>query len=263
MKKILLYILLFCFSTSSAQVFPGDIIITEFMADPSVVTDANGEWIEIFNTTNNTIDISGFYLSDGGADTTQLISATPLLIAPASYFVLGVNGDISINGGVSVNYVLSGYTVNNSSSSIILTDSLFNIIDETNYSLTSFGVSTNLDPFFFDAISNDDPDSWCDGTLPYGSGDLGTPGGNNVSCTTIGIESAVAETFSIVKQNETVILVANQPAQLYIYETSGRKIAHYEFQAGNHQVDLSSLNKGCYLFYVQAAEKHITRKFIR
>ena len=38
---------------------PGDIVINEIIPDPSAVSDANGEWFEVANTTAGAIDIDG------------------------------------------------------------------------------------------------------------------------------------------------------------------------------------------------------------
>lgn len=44
------------------------------------------------------------------------------------------------------------------------------------------GASLQLDPGRWDITANDAADSWCASTVPYGDGDLGTPGSTNASC---------------------------------------------------------------------------------
>ncbi len=57
-------------SPASSPISFMDIVINEIVADndsTSAITDSNGEyddWIEIYNNTNTTIELSGFYLSD-------------------------------------------------------------------------------------------------------------------------------------------------------------------------------------------------------
>jgi len=80
----------------------GDIIITEIMQNPSTVADTNGEWFELYNTTDSAIDLDGWVIKDDGTNT-HTISGT--LVVPAKEFkVLGIKSDVSINGGVSINY---------------------------------------------------------------------------------------------------------------------------------------------------------------
>ncbi|MEP7264524.1 MAG: lamin tail domain-containing protein [Bacteroidota bacterium] len=247
-------------------VFPGDLLITEFMADPVAVTDANGEWIEIYNTSNISIDIAGFYLSDGGADTIQIVSAVPLMIPPGGYFVLGQNSDITINGGVSVNYVFGGFTVNNATSSIILTDSLFNVIDEMSYSATVPGKSTSLDPFFYDAISNDNPLNWCSATVVYGAGDFGTPGAVNPSCGVSSVTEVGSEyPFAIYNTlSKSINVKSDGKYALSITDASGKCVASFTNEnKGNSTFDLSILEEGCYIYQVITGKNFIAGKFIK
>jgi hypothetical protein len=247
----------------AAQVFPGDLIITEFMADPVAVTDANGEWIEVFNTSNNSIDINGFYLSDGGADTIQIYSASPLIIPPNGFFIFGQNSDITLNGGVSVNYVFGGYTVNNAGSAVILTDSMFNVIDEISYTATTAGKSTSLDPFYFDATSNDDEDNWCDAINTYGSGDFGTPGSNNPVCGTASVNEHISgvELIYFDNGNQELNISLSSAMQLAVYDATGRNIFNEIISSGKQQLHLPGMKEGVYLYALSSSEKVISGKF--
>ncbi|HIA04535.1 MAG TPA: lamin tail domain-containing protein, partial [Myxococcales bacterium] len=46
----------------------GDLVITEVMFNPVQVIDSKGEWIELYNTTNKSIDLRGLTLQDAGTD---------------------------------------------------------------------------------------------------------------------------------------------------------------------------------------------------
>ncbi|MEM8559017.1 MAG: lamin tail domain-containing protein [Bacteroidota bacterium] len=99
---------------------PGDLVITEFMADPSVVTDGNGEYIEIHNTTGSSIDLNGFVITDDGSNTHTIGSSVTV---PASGFaVLCRNSTTATNGGVTCDYQYTGFTLNNGSDAINLSD---------------------------------------------------------------------------------------------------------------------------------------------
>ncbi|MCF8338331.1 MAG: lamin tail domain-containing protein [Bacteroidales bacterium] len=73
----------------------GDILITEYMADPTDVTDSNGEYFELYNTTGSNIDIDGWIIKDDGSDSFD-ISGT--LVIPAYDFIVIGKGDGTYNG---------------------------------------------------------------------------------------------------------------------------------------------------------------------
>ena len=46
---------------SAASISPGDLIISEVMADPKAVSDTYGEWFEVHNLTGNSLDLNGLW----------------------------------------------------------------------------------------------------------------------------------------------------------------------------------------------------------
>ena len=93
------------------QAAVGDIIITEIMMDPLAVSDELGEWIEVQNLTDNTLDISGYRLSDDGKN--LYVIPDDVFVGPQEALVIGRSGDNGQNGGVDVDLVSSGITLNN------------------------------------------------------------------------------------------------------------------------------------------------------
>ncbi|MEO1259357.1 MAG: lamin tail domain-containing protein, partial [Bacteroidota bacterium] len=164
----------------------GDIIITEIMQNPSAVSDSNGEWVEVYNTTGTQIDLNGWTIKDDGSDN-HVISSS--VVVPANgYAVLGINDNAAQNGGVTVNYEYTGINLGNSDDEVVLLCG-GNEIDRVNYDGgPSFpdptGASMNLDPGSFNATANNIGSNWCESNTPYGSGDNGTPGAANISCST-------------------------------------------------------------------------------
>ncbi len=63
------------YELTAASAPAGDVVINEFMASNDVTaSDQDGEfddWIELYNNTNASIDLSGYSLSDDGTDLTQ------------------------------------------------------------------------------------------------------------------------------------------------------------------------------------------------
>jgi len=153
------------------------IVISEIMANPGSVSDSYGEWFEIVNTTDSTIDLQGWSIKDLDGDEHELSSdQASILISPEEYFVLAKNNDQSLNGGVEVDYVYEGYSLSNSDDEVILLDASGSVVDEVHYSNGwpfSSGVSMEIhDPLIDNALIG----SWFSSTSSYGNGDMGSPG---------------------------------------------------------------------------------------
>ena len=153
------------------------IVITEVMANPASVSDSYGEWFEVLNTTDSTIDMHGWSIKDLDGDEHQLTSGQATIpILSGEYLILAKNGDQTQNGGVNVNYVYNGYSLSNSEDEIILVDASGAIVDEVHYSNGwpfSSGVSMEIhDPFNDNALI----ENWFSSTISYGDGDTGSPG---------------------------------------------------------------------------------------
>ena len=171
-----------------STVGPGDLIISEIMFDPSAVTDADGEWFEIFNTRSDVaVVLAGWVIRDSGGDSHTLAPVDFLFVPPLGRVVLARNAAPITNGGVRVDYEYgAGMTLDNTDDEIELVDPAGTVVDVVAYSSVSWpmaaGASLTLEPGFHDAISNDAPGSWCEATSPYFSGDLGTPRVANDPC---------------------------------------------------------------------------------
>jgi len=179
---------------------PGDLVITEFMADPFAVSGSHGEWFEIYNTTGIDIGICNHW--DISDDDGEFHVITEHLMVPAGDFlVLGIDDDTSTNGGAPVDYEYSGITLAADADTIALTFD-GDVIDEVAYdfdavdeddnatwgTLERDGYSLQVDPT--DYSSNDEHTDYCNpwgGTFStYGDGDHGTPGAENDECPTGG-----------------------------------------------------------------------------
>ncbi|MEE8058734.1 MAG: lamin tail domain-containing protein [Pseudomonadales bacterium] len=81
----------------SAAIVPGDLLLTEVMANPAAVSDTNGEWFEVLNTTNSSIDIDGLVLRDNGSNQHTVNNGGALWIGAGKYFVFGRSSDTANN----------------------------------------------------------------------------------------------------------------------------------------------------------------------
>ena len=93
---------------------PGDFVISEFMADPADVTDDLGEYVEILNISNMTIDINGCEVTDGTGATTADVSTTTT-VPPGGFIVFG-KPDVP---GRDITYSTGSFGLNNTGDNII------------------------------------------------------------------------------------------------------------------------------------------------
>ncbi|QDU65530.1 lamin tail domain-containing protein [Engelhardtia mirabilis] len=173
----------------------GDLVISEYIKDPSFSADAGGEWIELYNTTASDIDIRNFVLSDNDFDSTVLISATPIIVPAGGYAVLGNDADPANNGGITLDFQYASdngqYFLANGADEIVLTTYDGIEVDRIEYDSGALwsdaaGLSFALNDGALDATLNDDPANWAEsacyiGGAPFNT-DLATPGTNNASC---------------------------------------------------------------------------------
>ncbi len=160
----------------------GDIIITEIMNNPKAVTDANGEWFEVYNTTNNTLNLNGWTIKDLGSNNHTITK--DLYLLPKSFFTFGKKADSTINGGIKSNYAFS-FTLANGDDEIIIKNSSGLLIDEVQYDKgkgfpapdgASMTLKLDLSNNFAAHLDNDIASNWITETnSTYGSGDYGTP----------------------------------------------------------------------------------------
>ncbi len=168
----------------------GDLVISEFLASPSNDADAEREWFEIYNPSpDTTYNLEGMRIRNVDASEDHpVIAGGTLNIAPGEYLLFAIEEDTTINGGMSVDYMYTGFTLGNTADSIKLYNPYSDtLIDEVAYSDTGDwsifqGFSMNLDPDRLDSADNDSVDNWCYGSFVYDSANFGTPGAANSEC---------------------------------------------------------------------------------
>lgn len=162
----------------------GDLVINEWMPNPNVVADAQGEWFEVYVDAD--VDLNGLELSRGGADNWTLeetVDGDACITVDAGSFVLFARDpDPRANGGLPTVDVEFGFGLNNSNHGIAIgLDGTF--LDEVSYTSSTAGAASQLDPGSLSPAGNDDPDNICAATAAYDDGDnSGTPGAANDGC---------------------------------------------------------------------------------
>jgi len=171
--------------------FDGELVITEIMFNPDVVTDTSGEWFEIYNPGTTSINLKGWIIQDQGTD--SFTFSEDIIIPSSSHAVMCKNTDITLNGGIECDAKYSSFTLGNTNDAIIILNPLNEVIDEVAYNVSvepwkSFnkaGYSLQLDLAYYSAADNDNANYWCNTAEPTVGGDFGTPGGANTDCSLI------------------------------------------------------------------------------
>lgn len=162
---------------------PGDLVITEVLADPDLVIDPDGEWIEVW--ANTTVDLNGLKILDTATpDSGEIAAALPacqnmrcLTIPASGYALFALNADADSNGGLPEVDCIMPVTLANAGDGIsIANDSTLLHGIEWTMAQTP-GRSTTLDPAFKDPMyGSTDVAPWCTAV------DAGTPKQENPPC---------------------------------------------------------------------------------
>ncbi len=173
----------------------GDITITEFMAEPTEVPNYTGEWFELYNASDEEMDLSGLDVR-GDTDTGFTISGS-LILQPGEYALLGV-GDCSdyntcgtneYNGGIELDYLYdrSDFSLDENGDTIRLVYNSVQI-DAVVWESASWVVQknyahqANVNAFNLE-WANNLTQNWCAADTLYGDEALyGTPGSANPPC---------------------------------------------------------------------------------
>jgi len=156
-----------------------DIIITEIMQNPSVLGDDVGEWYEIHNTGGTPVDLDGWTMADLGTNTHTIVGTT--VVAAGAYAVLGLNATAMAGEGVTLLYQYSTFTLANGDDEIILTNASAVEIDRVEWDGGPVWPDPNGASMMWNEASGDNNvgANWTASTVPFGNGDLGTPGAAN------------------------------------------------------------------------------------
>jgi hypothetical protein len=171
------------------------LVINEVLSNPGgTISDANGEWIELYNAGTRPVNLQDLVIADSAASGRRpyhLISSS-LVVSSGGYVVLGNTTNTTNNGGVPVDYAYgAALALANSLDAVKIarvygTDTL--TIDRTQYASAAIsaqnGISRELKNPALDN-SNMDGSNWADALVSavYGPGGRGTPKAQNSTFT--------------------------------------------------------------------------------
>ena len=253
------------------------IMISEIMINPAAVSDSYGEWFEIVNTTDSIINIDGWSIKDSNGDMHTIgIEDEIISIDAGQFFVLARNNNLSLNGGLNVDYVYGNFSLSNSEDQIIIMDSSGAIIDEVYYE-SSWPFSSGVSMEVQDAnIDNSLISNWFSSTLIYGSGDYGTPGVPYDGTVDINLFDNLPSRFYVAEPfpnpfNPQVSIEIQNSSDVYciieVFDLSGKRLQtlnNSKIIAGNNQFDWNAdeYSSGMYFFKISIQNNHWLKKAI-
>jgi hypothetical protein len=162
----------------------GDLLITEIMYDPVALSDADGEWFEVYNHSSGEINLKDLVIRTPAAF--HVIGAD-ILLAPEEYYLMARKEEAAVGikyiYGTGINLTNTGGAIGIFTFGTDGTDGIeiANVEYGTGFPPAS-GASLNLSPTHFNADEAKSGSSWCPGSEIYDTGDLGSPGLANCSC---------------------------------------------------------------------------------
>jgi hypothetical protein len=171
------------------------LVINEVLVNPGgTITDASGEWFELYNAGTLAVDLQDMVIADSAASGRRpyhLISSS-LPVAPGGYVVLGNTTNTTNNGGVPVDYAYgAALSLVNSLDALKIarvfgTDTL--TLDRTQFASAAISAQNGISRELLNPAldnSNMDGSNWADALVSavYGPGGRGTPKAQNSTYT--------------------------------------------------------------------------------
>ncbi len=234
-----------------------------------------GDWVELFNTTSEFVDLSGWQLKDGN-DENMFIFPEDIDLAPHAFLVVCENLDDfhaihpNVNnriGNMDFKFSNDGEVIRLYGPDETLIDSVL-YDDQSPWPEAADGLGPTLE-LINPGLNNDLASSW------VASLDLGTPGRRNHTITAIPDVAGAQSGNALLGQNypnpvndRTLIsFTLSQPAkvQLTLHDIMGREVIAIlnEYQVGDDHriaVDATNLPEGIYIYSLQVDNTYIASR---
>ena len=176
---------LWSITITESEIYTG-LVINEIMNNPSAVPDSYGEWIELFNAGQETINLNGIVLKDENTD--YHVINENIIMLPGEFVLLGINEDINVNGGLSNLYPYDNFYLSNSWDEIILENLNGVVLDMVSYDngMTFPDIEGASMMLLNPLLDNSEGSNWVTSSNDFGNGDFGSPGYENsqaIECT--------------------------------------------------------------------------------
>ena len=165
----------------------GELLITEIMPDPSALSDTEGEWFEIYNASDHTVDLLNLVLERD--DSYRHTISNDISLLPGEFIVMqrtetatAVTNHYVYGSSISLPNTGAKLAIYNESDGTTPGPLIFTVdYGNSGFSVTA-GAALSLDPSHMNANEAVLGSSWCNAISVYGSGDYGTPGTINDVC---------------------------------------------------------------------------------
>ena len=161
-----------------AALAPGQLVITEVFAD-AVGGDAGQQWFEIYNATDQPLDLAGLELVSSRPDgsSVHVHHVAGLTVAPRRYATLGDVPPDQLAPWTDYGYGDDLGDLFNTGGGALALRCDATVIDAAGYGDVRAGHARELGEGTLDAVGNDDASRWCDATATeFAPGEYGTPG---------------------------------------------------------------------------------------
>ena len=155
------------------------LVISEIMADPATISDANGEWFELHNPGAASVSLTGFQiasLNDASVPINDAIS-----IPAGGYVVFAKNSDNAVNGGLNAVGSFGALNLaNNATDWVVIRDAAGATIDSVLWGVVpTSGSAKAKRAMVIDCTPFSDARAWGNAVTNYVSTNRGTPNAVN------------------------------------------------------------------------------------
>ena len=152
------------------------LVISEVMADPATISDANGEWFELHNPGSQLVSLTGFQI--GSANDASVTITGAVSVPAGGYVVVAKNPDNAVNGGLNAVFSFGALNLaNNATDWLTIRDNVGALIDSVSWGATPpTGASRAKRAMVIDCTPFSDARAWGTSTTNYVATNRGTPG---------------------------------------------------------------------------------------
>ncbi len=164
----------------------GQLVISEFLANPATGTtgsDATREWFEITNTGATAFDLNELGVARTGGTANIVQSATCISIAPAGFGLFARSNDPAVNGMLPAVDATFSFALVDTTGNLEVRDGA-TVLDVITWTSVTSGLSKELKLGATTAAGNDTfPGNYCNGSGSYGDlTNKGSPKAANAAC---------------------------------------------------------------------------------
>lgn len=237
----------------------GSLVINEFLAlNSTTAADQDGEyddWIELYNNSDNSISLNGYYLTD---DVNNLTRWTfPDTSINANDYLIVWADDDTLQPGLHANFKLSG-----AGESIILSSPAKTIVDEVIFSQQKIDTSTGRYPNGTGAFIQMRPTFSAENDSGFGVEE-----NSYQTLKKVTMEQNFPNPFNL-STKIMFNLPGTKKVKLTIYNVSGQEVTtlinNQKLNAGNHKItfNATNLSTGIYWYRLDTGDFKQTKKMI-